>query len=83
MGVLLSAEASTWGISSGRNWDISSHAQLLRCRGRREQVVGLTQGWDVSGGWGKQGSRSLLGIARMLLKCLIPEPKKHEDESES
>lgn len=29
---------------------ISSRVQLLRCGGRREQVVGFTQGWDVSGG---------------------------------
>lgn len=46
----------------------SSHAQLLRCRGRKEQVAGFIQGWDLSDGWGKQGSRSLLGIGKNVAK---------------
>lgn len=71
MGVLLSAEASIGSISSGRNCSTQNIFQLFsvaQCRGRREPVVGFTQGWDVSGGQGKQGSRSLVGMARTLLK---------------
>ena len=40
----------------------STCVKLLRGRAPREQVVGFLQGWDLSHSWGKQGSRSLLGI---------------------
>ena len=40
----------------------STCVKLLRGRAPRERVVGFLQGWDLSHSWGKQGSRSLLGI---------------------
>lgn len=72
VGVLLSAEASIWGISSGRNCSTPGHFQP--CSAAQVQREGEESRWwgshraGMSGGWGKQGSRSLLGIARMLLK---------------
>lgn len=61
-------EASSWSISSGMNCPVtlSSHVQLLRCRGQREQAMGFMQGWDLSDGWGRQGSRSLLGTGESV-----------------
>lgn len=40
--------------------------QLLRCRAPRERAMGFLQGWDLSHGWGKKGSRSLLGVGQSL-----------------
>lgn len=59
----------------------SSHAQLLSAEEKRAGG-GVHIGLGCVRWLGKQGSRSLLGIARMLLKRLIPGPKKYEDESE-
>ena len=76
MGVLVSARAGQGALESAAGaspWNellcpatFSSCVQLIRCRGPRERVMGFLQGSDLSDGWGKQGSRGLLGIGKSV-----------------
>lgn len=51
----------------------SSCVQLIRCRVPRERVTGFPQGSDLSDGWGKPGSRSLLGIGKSVVEMTNTE----------
>lgn len=39
----------------------------------RERVTGFPQGSDLSDGWGKPGSRSLLGIGKSVVEMTNTE----------